>query len=80
MVTPTSLNGAGCAAAVPAASVDASIKAANALIVITASLLSLNLSLLTGEKRCELYQVAGMCVSGFPPAGTFEPEGGHGQF
>jgi hypothetical protein len=41
MVTPVSLNGAGCAAAVPAASVDANNNAANTLVFMNASLLSL---------------------------------------
>src|SRR5260221_12576765 len=48
MVTPTSLNGAGCATAVPAASVDANNKAANAVVFMDASLLSWIL-LLTGD-------------------------------
>src|SRR5262245_60982648 len=40
MVTPTSLNAAGCALALPAASVDASNRAANAVVFILASLSS----------------------------------------
>src|SRR5882757_5094186 len=42
MVTPASLNGAGCATAVPAASVDASSMAASTVVFIDASLSSLN--------------------------------------
>jgi hypothetical protein len=61
MVTPTSLNGAGCAVALPAVSDDASNNATNTAVFMNASLLS----------RCfpasgECYQVAGMCESGRP--------------
>jgi hypothetical protein len=44
MVTPTSLNGAGCATALPAASVDANNIVANAVVFMVASLLSSMLS------------------------------------
>jgi hypothetical protein len=37
MVTPTSLNGAGCAAALPAASVEANNKATNAVVFMDVS-------------------------------------------
>ena len=40
MVTPTALNGAGCAAAVPAVSAEASNKATNIFVFTDASLLS----------------------------------------
>ena len=48
MVKPIPLNGAGCAAALPAVSVDANNKAANAVVFMEASLLSSTL-LLTGD-------------------------------
>ena len=41
MVTPISLNGAGCAAAVPAVSVEANNKAANTIVFMDASLVAL---------------------------------------
>ncbi len=53
MVTPASLNGAGCATAVPAVSVDASNKAANTVVFMDASLLSQFL-LLTGDATSTL--------------------------
>jgi hypothetical protein len=40
MVKPISLNGAGCAAAVPTVSVDANNRAANTVVFMEASLLS----------------------------------------
>jgi hypothetical protein len=59
MVTPASLNGAGCATAVPAASVDASTKAANTVVFINASLSGLILPWSPANQR-ERYQLAGV--------------------
>ena len=51
MVTPTWLNGADCAAAVPAVSVEANNKATNTFVFTDASLLSWISSCLTMRKR-----------------------------
>src|ERR1700730_1713950 len=57
MVTPISLNGAGCAAAVPAVMLDANNKATNTVVFMDASLLSW-IFLLTDAMRSERSQPA----------------------
>src|SRR5439155_23966171 len=50
LVTPASLNGNGCAAAVPAAKVDASNKAANTVVFMGCSMLELDIRRGTGGR------------------------------
>src|SRR5258708_7519841 len=68
MVTPMSLNGAGCAAAPPAASVDANNNAANTLVFTEASLLS---SILFVDWRCNVEATSLRARAKAQPGGIF---------